>query len=84
MHPTKAKVLASIEESSEIIDRALRRNFGVLVAPKHHSWTRLGVALGTLPLYAVSAVFGDLCYVMIARTADEGWDRIRPRDSRGD
>ena len=78
MHPTKAKMLATIDASSASVDRAVRHSFRVLTAPREHGPVRFGFALAVLPLSAVTAVLGDLSYVMISRTDDDVWDRLPP------
>ena len=84
MHPTKAKMLASIDASSASADWAVRHSFRVLASPREHGPVRIGFALAAFPLWAVSAVLGDLSYVIISHTSDDGWDRIRPRASRSE
>ena len=84
MHPTKTWMLSSIDTSSDIVDRAIKRNLGVLASPGDHTLLRFGTAFVTLPLYAICGVFGDLTYVMISRTPDEGWVNIRPPSGPGD
>ena len=81
MHSTKARLLGSIIESSAAVDRGFGRNLRVITDPAAHSCTRLGGAFVTLPLLAVSAVLGDLSYIMISRSSDEGWQHLRPPDS---
>ena len=80
MHPTKAKVLASLDASSALVDQAVRHSFRAFASPREHGPVGLGVALAVVPLWAVAALLGDLSYVMLSRTDDAVWDRIPPLD----
>lgn len=82
MHPTKAKMLTSIDRSSALIDQSVRHSFRVLGSPHEYGPVRVGFALAALPLCAISVVLGDLSYVMVSRTDDDAWDRLPPLDSR--
>ena len=82
MHPRKAEVLASMDESFALVDRAIARNVRIIGGAQHHSWGQLGVALVTLPFYALAAGLADLSYIMTARSADEAWDRLPASDSQ--
>jgi hypothetical protein len=84
MHPRKAEVLSAMEITLGKIDRAIQRNVRIVTAPRHHSWGELGIALGTLPMFAVVAALADLSYVRVARSADEAWDRIPPSEPQGE
>jgi hypothetical protein len=84
MHPRKAETLAAMNKSLGLVDRAIQRNVGIISAPRHHSWGQLGVALGALPLYALAGALFDLCYVRVARSANEAWDRIPPSEPKSE
>ena len=81
MHPTKAKFLASLDASSASVDRVVRCSFRALASPGKHGPVDLGFALAVVPLWALSAILGDVTYVMISRTDDALWDRLPPLDS---
>ena len=76
MHPRKAETLAAMNKSLAMADRAIQRNVRIIGAPRSHTWTQLGVALGALPLYALAGALFDVCYVRVARSADEAWNNI--------
>lgn len=79
MHPMKAKVLAQLAETSRIQDDSLRRGLRVVAAPGKYGWAAsLLTAVVMLPLTGLSAVLTDVSRVMIARSADETWERVPP------
>jgi len=84
MHPRKAETLAGMNKSLGMVDHAIQRNVRIIGAPRHHSWGQLGVALAALPLYALTGAMFDLCYVQIARSPDDVWDRIPPSEPKSE
>jgi len=78
MHPSKTKVLASMQQTASVVDDALRETVRIVASPRQHGAVFVGTVLLTFPLLAVSAVLSDLSYVMIARSNDADWDRVPP------
>jgi hypothetical protein len=65
-----------MERSIAMVDRAIQRNVRIITAPRDHSVGQVGVALCTLPVHALGGFLIDVSSVAIARSPDEGWDRI--------
>lgn len=80
MHPSKAKVLALMQQTASLVDDALRETVRIVASPRQHGAAFVGTALLAFPLIAFSAVLSDLSYVMIARSNDADWDRVPPLD----
>ena len=74
MHPKKAHVLTGMQEVARQYDGLLGEMTDVLSHPREHPLRVLGAALVALPVVGLTAVMGDLAYVMVARTEDWIWD----------
>jgi hypothetical protein len=81
MHPSKAKVVALMEQTTSLVDHALHETVRIVASPRQHGVTFVGTALLTFPLLAFSAIITDLGYVMVARSKDADWDRVPPLDA---
>ena len=78
MHPRKAEVLGTCEETGDIAAQLVRDSLRVIVRPDLYGWDGSLTTSAILPLHAFILLMTDLNAVMIARSSDATWEQAFP------